>query len=413
MYTSKVRQLPGRIGIALACLMAMVTTAWAQQGTPNTPKPYTEFSLEVEGSNRLFFNEGLYAGQKRNYLSLAVKPEFTIDWNNGKQTLNFVGFARLDQHDGRRTHADVRELYWQTVIKNTELSVGFKKVFWGKTEAVHLVDIINQTDVVESFDGEQKLGEAMLHLSRVTRLGTVDLFVMPWFRKRVFPGREGRLRPGDPSGLVLDSRDFGFESSAEEFRPSFAARWSHYIGAFDLAVSHFYGTGREPIVTDLTTFNAIYGIINQTGLELQATTGPVLWKAEGIYRQNDFQDVLAMTAGFEYTFGNVGNTGLDIGLLGEYMYDDRGTLTLSGLQNDVFAGIRLALNDTQDSQLLAGAIFDTQYSTSLYFIEAERRLGNNWSAVIEARLFSNVDPAEFTYLLRNDGFVQLALSRFF
>ena len=120
-----------------------------------------------------------------------------------------------------------------------------------------------------------------------------------------------------------------------------------------------------------------------------------------------------MTAGFEYTFGNVGNTGLDIGLLGEYMYDDRGTLTLSGLQNDVFAGIRLALNDTQDSQLLAGAIFDTQYSTSLYFIEAERRLGNNWSAVIEARLFSNVDPAEFTYLLRNDGFVQLALSRFF
>ena len=92
-------------------------------------KTYTEFSMDVEASNRY--------------------------------SIKFVGFARLDQYDDRRTHADIRELYWQTYNNNWEFSFGFKKVFWGKTESVHLVDIINQTDAVESFDGEAKLGEFM------------------------------------------------------------------------------------------------------------------------------------------------------------------------------------------------------------------------------------------------------------
>ena len=123
----------------------------------------------------------------------------------------------------------------------TEVSVGVKKIFWGKTESVHLVDIINQTDAVESFDGEQKLGELMVHFSQFTKIGTFDIFAMPYFRKRVFPGREGRLRPGSEDGLVIDSRDFSFESNAEEWRPSFAFRWSHYVGVLDIGLSYFNG----------------------------------------------------------------------------------------------------------------------------------------------------------------------------
>ncbi|MCZ6899931.1 MAG: hypothetical protein O7F74_06805 [Bacteroidetes bacterium] len=127
---------------------------------------YREFTLELEANERFFFKEGLYPGQKRNYLSLAVHPEYSLEWKDGKHSLNFTGFLRLDQYDKKRNHWDIRELYWQSVFKNTEFSIGAKKVFWGKTESAHLVDIINQTDVVESFDGEQKLGEVMVHLSQ-------------------------------------------------------------------------------------------------------------------------------------------------------------------------------------------------------------------------------------------------------
>ena len=376
-------------------------------------KLYREFNLELELSNRLFLNEGSYPGQERNYLSAAIQPEYYMEWANGDQSLKFVGFARWDQHDTRRTHFDIRELYWQRVKGSSEVSVGVKKIFWGKTESVHLVDIINQTDAVESFDGEQKLGEFMFHYSEFTDFGTIDVFVMPWFRKRVFPGRKGRLRPGSTDGLVIDSRDFPFESSAEEWRPSMAFRWSHYIGALDIGLSYFNGTGREPIITDLRTFNAIYGTIQQTGLEVQVTTGSMLWKLESIYRQNDFQDMFALAAGFEYTFGNIQNSGVDVGLLGEYLYDDRDDIALSGLQSDVFTGVRLAFNDTQDTELLMGGIFDLERSTELYFVEAERRLGSTFSAAVEARFFENVDPSEFTYVIRNDSFLQFSLTRYF
>lgn len=55
--------------------------------------------------------------------------------------------------------------------------------------------------------------------------------------------------------------------------------------------------------------------------------------------------MFALVGGFEYTFGNVGGSGLDIGVLGEYLYDDRDELSLSGLQSDDFTGVRLGFND--------------------------------------------------------------------
>jgi len=376
------------------------------------PKTYTEFSMDIEASNRYFFNEGLYPGQERNYLSISFQPEYLIEWDEGVHSIKFVGFARLDQYDDRRTHADIRELYWQTYSNNWEFSLGFKKVFWGKTESIHLVDIVNQTDAVESFDGEAKLGEFMAQATYLSNVGTFDVFVLPYFRKRVFPGRGGRLRPGDPSDIVIDSRDFDFESSAEEWRPSIAARWSHYIGVLDFGMSYFNGTGREPIITDFQTFQSIYGIIDQVGVDVQVTTGSLLLKAESIYRQNQFQDVFAWAGGFEYTFGNVGGSGLDIGLLGEYLYDDRDDIALNGLQSDIFSGVRLGFNDTKDTQVLMGAIHDVNRTTELYFIESSRRIGSSWKGVIEARGFRNVDPTEFTYFIRDDSFLQVAITKF-
>lgn len=374
---------------------------------------YQEFSLEIEASNRFFFKDAMYPGQEQNYLSFAVKPEYLLEWSEGVHSLKFVGFARLDQHDKRRTHLDVRELYWQTYNNDLDFSLGFKKVFWGKTESAHLVDIINQTDAVESFDGEAKLGEFMAHLSILNNLGTVELFVMPYFRKRVFPGRKGRLRPGDASDIVIDSRDFDFESDAGRWRPSFAARLSNYIGPLDFGLSYFNGTGREPIITDFAEFASIYGLIHQFGLDMQLTTGSLLLKMETVYRANQFQDVFALVGGFEYTFGNVGGSGLDLGLLAEFNYDDRDDLSLSGLQSDVFTGVRLGFNDVQDTQLLMGAIYDVNRTTDLYFVEFSRRVGSNWKAVLETRIFENVDPSEFTYFIGDDSFLQASITRYF
>lgn len=382
-------------------------------GQSNKSSLYKEFSLELKSEYRYFFEDGLYPGQKDHYPSLAIEPELFLEWDDGKQLFKFTGFARWDAQDSRRTHWDIRELYWQKVANNWELSIGLKKIFWGVTESVHLVDIINQTDAIESFDGEQKLGQPMVHFSYLSSFGTFDFFGMPYTRKRQFPGEKGRFRfPFD-----VERDDIGFQNTdLEEYYPSFALRWSHAVGIFDMGLSHYYGVGREPLflpIGDGSTFNLFYPIIHQTGLDLQATTGPWIWKLESILRFNEFQDVFALAGGFEYTFGNIGGSGLDIGLLGEYLYDDRGELAFGGLNNDIFIGSRLAFNDTQSTEILFGGIFDLERSTKLFSIEANRRIGESWKLTLETRILTAVSSAELTSFFQNDSFFQLSLSKFF
>lgn len=409
---SKTRKLGWLIKVRWAVLFAVLFAINISVAVGQDEDIYKEFSGYVTFDNRYFLNQGAYPGQHRNYLSFSFQPEYLMEWQDGDKSIKFTGFARFDQYDDQRTHFDIRELYYQTVKSNWELSIGIKKIFWGVTESVHLVDIINQTDFVESFDGEQKLGQPMLHYSLLSNFGTFDLLAMPYFRKRQFPGREGRLR----TSFVLERNDAVFEDNAKEFRPDFAFRWSHYIGAFDIGVSHFYGTGREPITFKSDgdgNFNLLYGIINQTGFDIQATTGPFLWKFESIIRRNEELNMFGLAAGFEYTFGNIFNSGLDIGIVGEYLYDDRDERSFSSLQNDIFLATRLAFNDTQSTEILFGGIFDREHSSKLFSLEGSRRIGNSYKATIEARIFEDIDNEEFLFFIREDSFLQFTIAKYF
>ncbi len=104
-----------------------------------------------------------------------------------------------------------RELSWQLVSRSWELRIGVRKVFWGVAESQQLVDIINQTDLVENVDGEDKLGQPMVNIALIRSWGTVDFFLLPWFRERTFPGQVGRLRfaqPVDTDNPAYESPEF-------------------------------------------------------------------------------------------------------------------------------------------------------------------------------------------------------------
>ena len=370
------------------------------------------FELEIEAEYRYFLDEAGFEGQRDHYPSIAFRPEYNAGWNKGYESINFQGFFRLDRDD-ERTHADIRELYYQKAKNNWEVSIGLKKVYWGVIESNHLVDIINQTDAVETFDGEEKLGQPMLQFSWITNnIGTFDFYYLPYHRKRTFTGREGRLR----FGTVIDQNDLGYESGAEEWRQDLAVRWKHYFGIFDVALSHFYGNGREPLFTfdPSGNINAFYPVINQTGLEVQVTHDAFLWKLESIYRTAEAQNFLALAAGLEYTFSNIDGNGLDIGILGEYLYDERDELALTALQNDIFFGSRVAFNDTQDTSILIGGVKDLKSSSTIFSLEASRRFGSSWTAEVEARIFSRIDASELILSnFKDDSFLRISISKYF
>jgi hypothetical protein len=354
--------------------------------------------------------------QHNNYISGVIEAELYHEWDDGTQSFAFVPFFRYSQYDNNRTHFDIRELTWLKAAETWELRVGFRKVFWGVTEGLHLIDIINQTDLVENTDQEDKLGQPMINLALIHDWGTLDLFLLTGFRERTFPGVQGRLRL-----IPVVSNDAQFAKEGIQRQMAYAIRWSHAIGDWDLGFSHFYGTGREPTFklpdgsgkVELIPF---YPLINQTSIDVQATKGNWLWKLESFVRSGQGPTFFAATGGFEYTFFDLFASGLDLGIVVEYMYDSRGTrfVTLQSLfQDDFLAAVRLGFNDIQDTQILAGVLFDRTDGSKFYSIEASRRFGESFTVDFELRLFGDIPPNNPAIVFRNDDNVRFQLNYHF
>jgi len=369
------------------------------------------FASEV----RLFPQAALDSGQHGDNLSLVAEPEYYHEWDDGNQSFTFTPFFRFDQHDDERTHFDIRELTWMKVGEDWELRVGIRKVFWGVVESQHLVDIINQTDLIENIDTEDKLGQPMVNLALIREWGTFDFFLLPGFRERTFPGRKGRLR----FPLLVETDRVEYESGAKRHHLDLALRWSHTIGDWDIGIAHFYGTSREPrYLPDFSdpedpVLIPFYDLIHQTSLDLQATKGDWLWKLETIYRTGMGDPYLALTGGFEYTLVGLFGTPWDLGLLSEYLYDDRGKEALTTFENDVIVGLRFALNDMQSTEALFGLIFDRQSHARFWNLETSRRIGESWKLSLEARIFENIPLDDFFAGFRKDDYLQVEMAWYF
>lgn len=361
-----------------------------------------------------YLHEALYGGQENSSLSFFLDPEFYHDWDDGNQRVVFAPFLRADQHDTERTHADLREFYWRRSFDSVELAVGLRKVYWGVTESVHLVDIVNQTDFVENLDGEDKLGQPMISVSWLNDWGTLDFYLLPYFRERSFAGTEGRPRPG----FFVDQGSPVFESSRDNRHLDLAVRYSHYFGDFDIGLAHFSGTSREPRL--VPSFNPArglvliphYDLLEQTSLDVQATLGGWLLKTELISRDNFDGRSTAFVGGFEYTLVGLFDSAIDLGVIVEYLFDDQPAIR-TGTRNDVAVGGRLAFNDVQATELLAFSVLDADSSAYFSSVEGSRRLGQSWRLSLEGRFFSNASASDFLFGLRDDDYLQLTLEKFF
>lgn len=393
--------------IVLACGLLFIACFAVQAG---------EWSGSIAAELRYFPRDPLSPDAfEHTNLALSFEPEYVHQWDDGRQQFVFVPYLLLDQHDSKRTHFDIRELTWLKASEDWELRVGVRKVFWGVTEFNHLVDIINQDDEVVNIDAEDKLGQPMVNYALIGDWGTLDFFVLPGFRERTFPGKDGRPR----GELYVDTNQADYESGARDKHIDYALRWSKTIDDWDVALSYFYGTNRDPQFrigskNGEPVLVPVYNIIQQGGLELQYTSEEWLWKLEAIARSGrNEKDFFSATGGFEYTFVGIFDTAADLGIIGEYTLDDRRNNSPTPFENDIALGARLALNDAQSSELLAGIVFDLDSSAKFYSLEASRRIGDNWKLNLEARFNSHIPEDDPSFAFRDEDFVQLQLEWFF
>ena len=353
-------------------------------------------------------------------------------------------FVRVDTQNDDRTHADMREFILTTNGQTErgaawEFSGGLGQVFWGVTESRNPVDVINQIDTLEGADGADKLGQLMLTFKWFNDYGDFEIYALPHFRERSFISAEGRPF----AGFTVNRAATSFESSEGTRHVDAAVRWSRSFDSWDIGLHYFTGTSRDPafVPSGPAELAPRYQQMQQTGIDALGIYGDLNVKAEIIYRRGDeFENHAQAVFGSEYTL--VGalaplqdkellptdwcaeatqiplvallcNDRLDVGLVIEYLWDERDELSSQPFQNDLLAGLRFAFNDERSSEALIGIVRDLDNSSTTFSLEASTRLFESFRLSAELRSFSNTSEDPFLQTLADEDFLSIELSYFF
>ena len=405
-----------RVGGAVAAFVLSVASSAGVQAL--------DFSGDLSLEGRWYPQSPAFPGQQSNTGGLVFKPTL---YEEIAETTGFTLrlFYRYDSADPQRTHADLREAYLLTFgdwdESSWELRLGVDRVFWGVAELHNLVDIVNQVDLVEHPRDRPKLGQPMVRLTISGDWGVAESIVLPYHRKRTFPGLSGRHR----SGRLIDENAL-YESGAEERHVDLAFRYSHAVDVLDFGLTAFVGTSREPSFlaghhsrrppTTDSRLIPCYEQIRQFGIDAQLTTEPWLYKMEAIHRSwssnllGQKEDYSAFNLGIERTLYALFNSDMDLTLLAEWHYDGRGERATSVWDNDLLVAGSLAFNDVDGTTLVAGVLADLRHDYRSLSVELKRRLSDNWSLRWEGIANLRTDPQDLTYSGRRDSFMGLGLT---
>lgn len=378
------------------------STSWLQQFS-------RDYTLTLQ---QRYYPQRGEQGQTKAHTSAAFSAEWVWQSDDRNHQLVFEPYLRWDQRDSERNLIDLRQAYWQYAGDGFDVKAGVDIVFWGVTESQHLVDVINQTDLVAHVDGETKLGQPMLNWNLYGAGGTLSMYLLPYFRERTLAGIDGRLRPPLPVDTDLPL----YESDQKDKNLDFALRWSRQFDALDVALSYFEGNSREPLLVPGQPGELVplYLQMQQLGLEAQLISGSWIWKLESIYRKTRLEDFVAATAGFEYTQVGLFDSDWDLGWIAEYQFDSRDEQATQPGQNDIFFGTRFVANDAAGSEILLGLVQDLDNSDSRSGkIEASMRLSNNLRLSLDAWFFQSDTVWEPLYYIRRDDYLQLSLDYYF
>ena len=365
---------------------------------------------EITQEYRYYPHTGLYETKAQHDRATVLRPEYSQSWDQDRMVFVFSPYLRAGTNEEARDHADVREFSFTRAWNHYEIKLGISKVFWGVTESTHLVDVINQTDLAGNPDGEDKLGQPLLQTSVFSDLGNFEFYVLPYFRERTFTGENGRLR----GALAVDPDEAIYLHADKARHRDYALRWSHSWQDVEWALSWFKGTDRDPGFRRQENGNkltAVYGQSRQWSLEAQWLNGGWLLKSELLRKNSDLTgEYVASVSGLEYTFANLAG-GMDLGLLYEWLYDNRNDEMPSKLDNASFTGARLALNDVDSTEFLLGAVINNaDGNLALLRLEASGRLTENISWTLEY-LGILLPPESSSYeQMKQDDYGQFALS---
>ena len=363
----------------------------------------------IQPESSIYINGDGRHGQDNYNTSFFGKGTFISYLQNDDAKFTISAIGRFDQNDDQLRYLDFQKFKYEYYFDDVTLKVGNEIVFWGVNETFNIVDIINQSNLAENISGTKKLGQPMASISYSRDYGTFDIYLMPYFRERPFSGKEGRPR----LLFEVDKNSITYESSAKKRKIDFALRYSTVIDDLDIGLSHFYGNNRTPVLSPnpLTLkFDSHYPVLSQTGIDIQATKGPWLYKLETVSAKEGSERHLGAAGGIEYTYYGIRNTQSDLGVIVEYAFDDRND---NPFNNEGIIGLRWSMNDVKSSSLLAGYLFDMRGNSNRFQTEFEQRITDDLKLFCDLSLNGSIDETDFTHQFKEDSQITIKIAKYF
>jgi hypothetical protein len=364
-----------------------------------------------------FSFDGFVGVEARSFLNFDESPSdiYSVTGeirSNGKITdalsydLRLYGRANLDGLDGGYIDPTVAKLTWQ--LDNWQVDAGYDLVFWGVAEGRNVVNVLNQRDQIRDLFFDQGLGQSMVAVRYFAPSVTFEAFILPKFEQLDY-GATGRTWG---LGLPVDDSKSTFESKDGADSIDYALRVSGMAGDLEYGVFVFDGTLRQPeyrVDAGSNTLIPHYISGQQAGVELQYTTGPGLYKFEGVKVWPDSDDSYWSTIlGVEYIVGDVFGISSETSLFAEYYRDSRQDDPSVTFENDIFLGAQLRLSNTYDTEIEIGFIVDAEDKDVIGSVSGSSRISKNLRASAEYIYVDASDPEDGLYNSRN--FDQLSVS---
>ncbi|MCB1905879.1 MAG: hypothetical protein KDH15_00795 [Rhodocyclaceae bacterium] len=386
---------------ALACSIA--AAAWGQT---------VSLRGHVGADTRIYLRGAAFDGQERAPFSLLAEPRLRAVSADRRKEFLFIPYLRESAGTTERGGGDIRDLYGAHHGDGWSALVGVSRVFWGAAESLHMIDIVNQSDLAEDYRGHFKLGQPMAMLTLTHPYGQFELLALPGFRERRFAPARSRPRLALP---VLADAAYPDGKGAD-----WAARVTFSHDRVDAHLYHFAGLSREPDflpVFDgegrLSALRPSYRRIRQTGLDLTYALDALILKGEFLDRRGYSRGFTAGVAGAEYVFG-AGASGADRSLFVEHLFDQRPADAPPALfRRGWFVGGRLAANDADSSEIRGGVVFDTDSGARTIRVEASRRIRDDWQLHLEYNGFAGVGGSASLASFADDSYLRILIRRNF
>jgi hypothetical protein len=346
-----------------------------------------DFSTHLAGEATLFREPPAHAAQLQ--LSREEQPDIApafvypallgeAEFNaapTATTTFALHGVLRYDHYDSRRRLLDLPEAKIGYAQGQFRARLGFDIESWGVMEYVNTSDVINQNDILDGFLSKRKLGQPMLALTWITPFGTWDAYALSFFRPMPLPGVKGRFSPG-----LRTSESPLYGSDVGRYQTEAALRTTGQVGPVDFSFHYFHGYEREPrfllrLDGDGPYLRPEYRMLHQGGADALWVAGDWIFKTENAVRmyEDGGKTCYAGSVGLERSFPGIMNL-LGLGQIPalsewadlpwevtgylEYLYDTREASLVLPFTDNFFAGMRLAFNDAQASEVTLSLIHD-------------------------------------------------------